>query len=214
MAELYWKVSEVHRISAAPDSPSASLRDFRDRIRDTYGDQRRSVWVIELEGPDEAAAAAYAVKQVTTDPSISGPQRSHRRRSRRRSPLRRLLQPPTGWHSAVSSMPRRAPCTTRSTAARRRSGTGPSGPCGERGAVLPSSPRRGGRCGSPELIRGRQRGLRGWDRGRARGRWRGRRATAARSSALRCCGVALSGVLRLRGPQLPETPSAAARESA
>ncbi|MFE0389398.1 hypothetical protein ACFW1F_35845 [Streptomyces bungoensis] len=40
----------------------------RDRIRDTYGDLRRAVHVIELEGPDEAAAAAYAVKQATTDP--------------------------------------------------------------------------------------------------------------------------------------------------
>ncbi len=67
MAELYWKVSEVHRISD-PESRSSSLQDFRDRIRDTYGDLRRAVRVIELEGPDEAAAAAYAVKQATTDP--------------------------------------------------------------------------------------------------------------------------------------------------
>ncbi|MFJ8536814.1 hypothetical protein [Streptomyces sp. NPDC093591] len=66
-AELYWKVSEVQGLSD-PESRSVSLEDFRDRIRDTYGDLRRAVRVIELEGPDEAAAAAYAVKQATTDP--------------------------------------------------------------------------------------------------------------------------------------------------
>ncbi|MEU1466353.1 hypothetical protein ABZ467_38310 [Streptomyces sp. NPDC005727] len=67
MADLYWKASEAHRPSDS-DSRSAMLKDFRDRIRDTYGDLRRAVRVIELEGPDEAAAAAYAVKQATTDP--------------------------------------------------------------------------------------------------------------------------------------------------
>ncbi|MFE1315764.1 hypothetical protein [Streptomyces sp. NPDC058755] len=34
MAELYWKVPEVHRFSA-PESRSVTLEDFRDRIRDT-----------------------------------------------------------------------------------------------------------------------------------------------------------------------------------
>ncbi|MFD7934540.1 hypothetical protein ACFV4T_08390 [Streptomyces sp. NPDC059755] len=67
MADLHWKESEAHR-SSGPESRSATLKEFRDRIRDTYGDLRRAVRVVELEGPDEAATAAYAVKQATTDP--------------------------------------------------------------------------------------------------------------------------------------------------
>ncbi|MEU7230087.1 hypothetical protein [Streptomyces chrestomyceticus] len=67
MADLYWKASEAHRLSD-PENRSAALKDSRDRIRDTYGDLRKAVRVIELEGPDEAAAAAYAVKQATTGP--------------------------------------------------------------------------------------------------------------------------------------------------
>lgn len=67
MADLYWKTAEAHRLSD-PENRSATLKDFRDRIRDTYGDLRRAVRVIELEGPDEAAAAAFAVRQATADP--------------------------------------------------------------------------------------------------------------------------------------------------
>ncbi|MGW2785956.1 hypothetical protein ACWC3X_32685 [Streptomyces populi] len=67
MADLYWKVSEVHG-SSDHEGRAAALDDFRNRIRDAYGDLRRSVRVIELEGPDAAAAAAYAVKQATTGP--------------------------------------------------------------------------------------------------------------------------------------------------
>lgn len=67
MADLYWKTSEAHRFTS-PESRTATLKEFRDRIRDTYGDLRRAVRVVELEGPDEAATAAYAVKQATTAP--------------------------------------------------------------------------------------------------------------------------------------------------
>lgn len=67
MAELYWKVSKS-TASATLRAGWRRSRIFRDRIRDTYGDLRWAVRVIELEGPDEAAAAAYAVKQATTDP--------------------------------------------------------------------------------------------------------------------------------------------------
>ncbi|WP_369228728.1 hypothetical protein AB5J52_49955 (plasmid) [Streptomyces sp. R39] len=67
MADLYWKSSEAHRFSG-PESRQALLKESRDRIRDAYGDLRRAVRVIELEGPDAAPTAAYAVKQATTDP--------------------------------------------------------------------------------------------------------------------------------------------------
>ncbi|MFB7244305.1 hypothetical protein CW362_24240 [Streptomyces populi] len=67
MADLYWKTSEAHR-SSGPENRSATIQEFRDRIRDTYGDLRRAVRVVELEGPEQAATAAYAMKQATTDP--------------------------------------------------------------------------------------------------------------------------------------------------
>jgi len=65
MGDLYWKVTD------AQDGPDDGdrllvLRDLRLRLRDEYAVLRHRVWVVELEGPQEVAAAADRLRRATS----------------------------------------------------------------------------------------------------------------------------------------------------
>ncbi|MCQ8833341.1 hypothetical protein [Streptomyces malaysiensis] len=64
MGELYWEVAAVQRTGEAERRP-ALLDELAERERDEYGRMRRCVRVVELEGPEAAAAAANALQKAT-----------------------------------------------------------------------------------------------------------------------------------------------------
>lgn len=66
MGDLYWKVNDAHA-DTDPESRTASLKDLRLRLRDAYATLRHRVRVVELEGPQEAAAAADRLRRSTSD---------------------------------------------------------------------------------------------------------------------------------------------------
>lgn len=66
MGDLYWKVNDAHA-DPDPESRTATLKDLRLRLRDAYATLRHLVRVVELEGPQEAAAAADRLRRSTSD---------------------------------------------------------------------------------------------------------------------------------------------------
>ncbi|MGW1776764.1 hypothetical protein [Streptomyces sp. NPDC002104] len=66
MGDLYWKVNDAH---AEPDPQARvdALRDLRLRLRDAYASLRHLVRIVELEGPQEVAAAADRLRRSTSD---------------------------------------------------------------------------------------------------------------------------------------------------
>ncbi len=64
MGDLYWKVNDAHA-DPDPQSRTATLKDLR--LRDAYATLRHLVRVVELEGPQEAAAAADRLRRSTSD---------------------------------------------------------------------------------------------------------------------------------------------------
>lgn len=68
MAELYWTISDT----LASDLPRIEqlpiLKDVRTSLREEYGKLRHSIWIIYLEGPDNVATAAEALRLSTQPP--------------------------------------------------------------------------------------------------------------------------------------------------
>jgi hypothetical protein len=90
MGDLYWKITD------AQDDPDEGnrlsvLKELRLRLRDEYAVLRNRVWVVDLEGPQDVAAAADRLRRATSENyralgAIQG-------RSRRRSAFQRVLRP-------------------------------------------------------------------------------------------------------------------------
>ncbi|MBV1938785.1 hypothetical protein [Streptomyces sp. BV286] len=66
MGDLYWKVTDAHEIGDA-DERLETLRELRIRLRGEYAVLRQRVWVADLEGPPEVAAAADRLRRATGD---------------------------------------------------------------------------------------------------------------------------------------------------
>ncbi|WP_151476259.1 hypothetical protein [Streptomyces albicerus] len=66
MGDLYWKVTDAHEISDA-DERLATLKDLRVRLRGEYAVLRQRVWVADLEGPPQVAAAADRLRRSTSE---------------------------------------------------------------------------------------------------------------------------------------------------
>lgn len=67
MGALYWKISEAASITTAT-ARSDALEELRRSLQAEYAVLRRCVRVVDLEGPDEVAAAAEAFKASTDLP--------------------------------------------------------------------------------------------------------------------------------------------------
>jgi hypothetical protein len=65
MGELYWKVTDAQD-DPDEDHRLGALRELRLRLRDEYAVLRHRVWVVELEGPEEVAAAANRLRRATS----------------------------------------------------------------------------------------------------------------------------------------------------
>ncbi len=68
MAELYWKVSDIHGSSGSRTDQLPALKDVRANLREEYGKLRHFIWVITLEGPDDVATAAENLRLATRPP--------------------------------------------------------------------------------------------------------------------------------------------------
>jgi hypothetical protein len=68
LSDVHWKVSDIVR---AADSGGLGprqveeLRALRDRQREEYAALRHRTWIVSLEGPDEVAELANAVRRST-----------------------------------------------------------------------------------------------------------------------------------------------------
>lgn len=67
MADLYWKVSDVHATSTHTTQIPA-LQEIRVSLREEYGKLRHLVWIVTLEGPDHVATAAEDLRLTTRPP--------------------------------------------------------------------------------------------------------------------------------------------------
>lgn len=67
LGDVYWKVSELYRGAEGGLGPEhvEELRRLRERQRDEYGTLRHRTWIVSLEGPDEVAELANAVRRST-----------------------------------------------------------------------------------------------------------------------------------------------------
>ncbi|WP_200308426.1 hypothetical protein [Streptomyces adelaidensis] len=67
LSEVHWKVSDVVRGAEAGIGPEQieELRRLRDRQREEYAALRHRTWIVSLEGPDEVAELANAVRRST-----------------------------------------------------------------------------------------------------------------------------------------------------
>jgi hypothetical protein len=68
MAELYWKVSDIHGSGGTRSEQLPALKEIRANLREEYGKLRHFIWVINLEGPDDVAAAAENLRLTTRPP--------------------------------------------------------------------------------------------------------------------------------------------------
>lgn len=68
MAELYWSASDVYSSGNPRVEQLPKLKEIRLALREEYGRLRHHIWVIGLEGPDNVAAAAEALR-LTTRPA-------------------------------------------------------------------------------------------------------------------------------------------------
>ncbi|WP_326647623.1 hypothetical protein [Streptomyces sp. NBC_01750] len=66
MGDLYWKVTDTQDDPDA-DNRLSTLKDLRISLRDAYAMLRHRVWVVDLEGPQEVAAAAERLRRATSD---------------------------------------------------------------------------------------------------------------------------------------------------
>ncbi|MFF3210839.1 hypothetical protein ACFYYB_09245 [Streptomyces sp. NPDC002886] len=66
MGDLYWKVNDAHA-EPDPEVRIDALKDLRLRLRDAYASLRHLVRIVELEGPQEVAEAAYRLRRSTSD---------------------------------------------------------------------------------------------------------------------------------------------------
>lgn len=66
--DVHWKVSDVVRGAEGGLGPRhvEELRELRDRQRDEYAALRHRTWIVSLEGPDEVAELANAVRRSTS----------------------------------------------------------------------------------------------------------------------------------------------------
>lgn len=64
MGTLYWRISETHAIRRA-NARSTTLEELRRLLQAEYAILRRCVRIIDLEGPDDVAAAANDLKTAT-----------------------------------------------------------------------------------------------------------------------------------------------------
>ncbi|MFI5802488.1 hypothetical protein [Streptomyces sp. NPDC051561] len=68
MAELYWAVSDISASGGTRAEQVPALKEIRASLREEYGRLRHCIWVISLEGPDEVAEAAEALRLATRPP--------------------------------------------------------------------------------------------------------------------------------------------------
>jgi hypothetical protein len=68
MAELYWKVSDIHGAAGPRTEQLPALKEVRAGLREEYGKLRHFIWVITLEGPDDVAEAAENLRISTRPP--------------------------------------------------------------------------------------------------------------------------------------------------
>ncbi|WP_371649786.1 MULTISPECIES: hypothetical protein [unclassified Streptomyces] len=68
MAELYWTVSDIHKSGGSHAEQLPALREVQSSLRVEYGRLRHFIWVINLEGPDNVAAAAETLRLSTRPP--------------------------------------------------------------------------------------------------------------------------------------------------
>ncbi|MER5866205.1 hypothetical protein [Kitasatospora sp. NPDC002040] len=140
MGDLYWKVNDAHA-DPDPESRAAALKDLRLRLRDAYATLRHLVRVVELEGPQEAAAAADRLRRST---SASYQALEDDRGRRGRDPaVQRVLRPVLGAGGRVPG--RRAG----GAPGRCRHGAGP-GPH----LVVPGAPTGGGELNGGRELNG------------------------------------------------------------
>lgn len=68
LSEVHWKVSDVIRGAGDGLGPERveELRVLRERQRDEYAVLRHRTWIVSLEGPDEIAELANAVRRSTS----------------------------------------------------------------------------------------------------------------------------------------------------
>ncbi|MEV5815319.1 hypothetical protein [Streptomyces mutabilis] len=64
IAELYWRVTELHR-SGAHEENVVAFKELRSSLRKEYGQLRNLVWIVTLEGPDSVARAAEQMRLAT-----------------------------------------------------------------------------------------------------------------------------------------------------
>jgi len=68
MAELYWKVSDIHQSAGPRTEQLPALKEVRTGLREEYGKLRHFIWVITLEGPDDVSEAAEKLRLSTRPP--------------------------------------------------------------------------------------------------------------------------------------------------
>ncbi|MFI7337547.1 hypothetical protein ACIBUY_06340 [Streptomyces sp. NPDC050085] len=68
MAELYWSASDIYASGSPRVEQLPQLKEVRASLREEYGKLRHHIWVIALEGPDNVAAAAEALRLATRPP--------------------------------------------------------------------------------------------------------------------------------------------------
>ncbi|MFE0919423.1 hypothetical protein ACFW24_16750 [Streptomyces nigra] len=68
MAELYWAASDIYASEAPRVEQLPRLKEVRASLREEYAKLRHHIFVIALEGPDDVAAAAEAVRLATRPP--------------------------------------------------------------------------------------------------------------------------------------------------
>jgi hypothetical protein len=65
MGDLYWKVTDAQG-DPDEDNRISVLKDLRLRLRDEYAVLRHRVAVVDLEGPQDVAAAAHRLRRATS----------------------------------------------------------------------------------------------------------------------------------------------------
>ncbi|MFD7132270.1 hypothetical protein [Streptomyces sp. NPDC059894] len=68
MAELYWRISDIHQSAAPRSEQLPALKEVRAGLREEYPKLRHFIWVITLEGPDDVAEAAENLRLSTRPP--------------------------------------------------------------------------------------------------------------------------------------------------